>query len=125
MHGCVLIIIWADVEVGGKVADSVAARIEGLTIEGDIDTDSDGTQTSALPVDNVEVDMHKPLKHRKHHRRDRNKGFKSLVNRSFYWPLSTSIKDYLSPSVFDFDFDFGNPVLFIPIWYYHHSISIM
>ncbi|KAK2653343.1 hypothetical protein Ddye_013199 [Dipteronia dyeriana] len=69
-----------DVEVGGKVSDSVAATIEGLTIDGDIDTDSDGTQTGVLPVENVEVDMHKPRKHRKHHRRDRNKGFKNLVN---------------------------------------------
>ncbi|TXG70521.1 hypothetical protein EZV62_005456 [Acer yangbiense] len=49
----------ADVEVGGKVADSVAARIEGLTIEGDIDT-TVTVLTSALHVENVEVDMHKP-----------------------------------------------------------------
>lgn len=28
--------------------ESIAARIEGLTIEGDIDNDSDGTQTGFL-----------------------------------------------------------------------------
>ncbi|OMO94803.1 Small GTPase superfamily [Corchorus capsularis] len=42
------LILWffsnPDVEVGTKV-DSVAAKIEGLTIDGDIDNDSDGTQT--------------------------------------------------------------------------------
>ncbi|KAJ9164007.1 hypothetical protein P3X46_023625 [Hevea brasiliensis] len=44
-----------DVEVGIKT-DSIAARIEGLTIEGDIDTDSDGTQTGFLPIDSVDLD---------------------------------------------------------------------
>lgn len=38
-------------EVGIKAADSVAAKIDGLTTEGDIDTDSDGTQTSVLPME--------------------------------------------------------------------------
>lgn len=37
--------------MGIKAADSVAAKIDGLTIEGDIDTDSDGTQTSVLPME--------------------------------------------------------------------------
>ncbi|CAH2073679.1 unnamed protein product [Thlaspi arvense] len=36
-----------DVDVGVK-GESIAARIEGLTIEGDIDSDSDGTQTGFL-----------------------------------------------------------------------------
>lgn len=36
-----------DVDVGVK-GESIAARIEGLTIEGDIDNDSDGTQTRFL-----------------------------------------------------------------------------
>ncbi|KAH9678713.1 transmembrane protein [Citrus sinensis] len=40
-----------NVEVGIKAADSVAAKIDGLTTEGDIDTDSDGTQTSVLPME--------------------------------------------------------------------------
>ncbi|KAJ9140036.1 hypothetical protein P3X46_030723 [Hevea brasiliensis] len=44
-----------DVEVGNKT-DSITARIEGLTIEGDIDTDSDGTQTGFLPIDLVDQD---------------------------------------------------------------------
>ncbi|XVF49436.1 hypothetical protein PTKIN_Ptkin04bG0011800 [Pterospermum kingtungense] len=47
------LILWLfsnpDVEIGTK-KDSVAARIEGLTIEGDIDHDSDGTQTGFLPI---------------------------------------------------------------------------
>lgn len=34
-------------DVGAK-EESIAARIEGLTIEGDIDNDSDGTQTAFL-----------------------------------------------------------------------------
>lgn len=29
--------------------DPIAARIEGLTLEGEIENDSDGTQTGALP----------------------------------------------------------------------------
>lgn len=36
-----------DVDVGVK-GQSIAAKIEGLTIEGDIDNDSDGTQTGFL-----------------------------------------------------------------------------
>lgn len=39
-------IVYEDVEVGLK-----AAKIEGLTIEGHMDSDSDGTQTSVLPVE--------------------------------------------------------------------------
>ncbi|XP_057972833.1 uncharacterized protein LOC131160984 [Malania oleifera] len=38
-----------DVNIGIK-SDSIAARIEGLTIEGSIDTDTDGTQTGFLPA---------------------------------------------------------------------------
>ncbi|OWM79426.1 uncharacterized protein LOC116205717 [Punica granatum] len=38
-----------DIDVGGK-GDSIAARIEGMTIEGDVDsTDIDGTQAGLLP----------------------------------------------------------------------------
>ncbi|CAA0411340.1 unnamed protein product [Arabidopsis thaliana] len=36
-----------DVDVGMR-EESIAAKIEGLTIEGDIDNDSDGTQTGFL-----------------------------------------------------------------------------
>ncbi|KAH7557326.1 hypothetical protein ACOSP7_026992 [Xanthoceras sorbifolium] len=66
-----------DIEMGVTVADSVAARIEGLTIEGDMDTDSDGTQTSILPLETVEVDNPKQPKH---HRKDHNYGLKRLVS---------------------------------------------
>ncbi|KAJ0100490.1 uncharacterized protein LOC116131709 [Pistacia vera] len=49
------------VNVGVNKADAVAARIEGLTIEGDIDTDSvDGTQTSILPVELGDMDKPAP-----------------------------------------------------------------
>lgn len=47
---------FADVEVGIKT-DSVAERIEGLEIEGDVHTDSDGTQTGFLPIDTVDLDV--------------------------------------------------------------------
>ncbi|GMJ13999.1 hypothetical protein like AT5G07490 [Hibiscus trionum] len=50
------LILWffsnPDVEVGTKV-DTVAAKIHGLTIDGDIDNDSDGTQTGFLPIAEV------------------------------------------------------------------------
>ncbi|KAB2067984.1 hypothetical protein E1A91_A09G270100v1 [Gossypium mustelinum] len=50
------LILWffsnPDVEVGTKV-ETVAARIDGLTIDGDIDNDSDGTQTGFLPIAEV------------------------------------------------------------------------
>ncbi|XP_050225207.1 uncharacterized protein LOC126674751 [Mercurialis annua] len=52
-----------DVNVGNK-PESIASRIEGLTIEGDIDTDSDGTQTGFLPIDSVEIEASKHLKNR-------------------------------------------------------------
>uniref|UniRef100_A0A2C9VRV7 Uncharacterized protein n=1 Tax=Manihot esculenta TaxID=3983 RepID=A0A2C9VRV7_MANES len=45
-----------NVEVGIKT-DSVAERIEGLEIEGDVHTDSDGTQTGFLPIDTVDLDV--------------------------------------------------------------------
>lgn len=51
--------IYADVNVGINKADStVAAKIEGLTMEGDMDTDHsvDGTQTSILPVELGDMD---------------------------------------------------------------------
>ncbi|KDP22476.1 hypothetical protein JCGZ_26307 [Jatropha curcas] len=47
-----------DVEVGIK-SDSITARIEGLRIEGDIDTDSDGIQTGFLPIDLGDMDAPK------------------------------------------------------------------
>ncbi|EEF51623.1 conserved hypothetical protein [Ricinus communis] len=53
-----------DVNVGNK-PDSIASSIEGLTIEGDIDTDSDGTQTGFLPIDSG--DMEAPKQIRNHH----------------------------------------------------------
>ncbi|XP_022738660.1 uncharacterized protein LOC111291281 [Durio zibethinus] len=47
------LILWffsnPDVVVGTKT-ETAAGRIEGLTIDGDIDTDSDGTQTGFLPM---------------------------------------------------------------------------
>lgn len=39
---------FAEIDVGNNL---VAARIEGLTIEGEIDNDSDGTQTGIIPID--------------------------------------------------------------------------
>ncbi|KAI5601135.1 hypothetical protein POPTR_001G080500v4 [Populus trichocarpa] len=54
-----------DVNVGVRNMDSIAARIEGLTIEGDIDTDSDGTQTGFLPLDQGDSGMPKQTKHHK------------------------------------------------------------
>ncbi|CAH9060136.1 unnamed protein product [Cuscuta epithymum] len=41
-----------EVPIGG---DAVAARIEGMTIEGDVDS-SDGTQTGNLPLELNEID---------------------------------------------------------------------
>jgi hypothetical protein len=40
-------VCYADVDVGFK-ADM--ARIEGLTLDGEFDNDSDGTQTGVLPL---------------------------------------------------------------------------
>ncbi|ESQ40685.1 hypothetical protein EUTSA_v10015492mg [Eutrema salsugineum] len=60
-----------DVDVGVK-GESIAARIEGLTIEGDIDNDSDGTQTGFLGAATEVGRSDKPkLKHdvNKRHRR--------------------------------------------------------
>ncbi|XWS47716.1 hypothetical protein CRYUN_Cryun13aG0008100 [Craigia yunnanensis] len=63
------LILWffsnPDVEVISKV-DSAAARIEGLTINGDIDNDSDGTQTGFLPIADVgDIDTPKQPKAQK------------------------------------------------------------
>lgn len=41
--------------------ESIAARIEGLTIEGDIDNDSDGTQTGFLGASLELGDSDKPF----------------------------------------------------------------
>ncbi|CAN8298585.1 unnamed protein product [Cochlearia groenlandica] len=46
-----------NVDVGVK-GDSIAARIEGLTIEGDIDNDSDGTQTGFIGATTVVVTLY-------------------------------------------------------------------
>uniref|UniRef100_A0A7N0TJD7 Transmembrane protein n=1 Tax=Kalanchoe fedtschenkoi TaxID=63787 RepID=A0A7N0TJD7_KALFE len=58
------LILWLfsnpDVDVGLKV-DSITSNIEGLTIEGDIDSDSDGTQTGFLPVDVEEAHKTKTI----------------------------------------------------------------
>ncbi|EOY22759.1 hypothetical protein QUC31_007901 [Theobroma cacao] len=74
------LILWffsnADVEVVTK-ADSVAARIEGLTIDGDIDHDSDGTQAGFLPVgDSVDADTSKQPKDKKASRKLQNYNLK-------------------------------------------------
>lgn len=37
--------------------DPIAARIEGLTLEGEIENDSDGTQTGALPFVDLGLDL--------------------------------------------------------------------
>ena len=42
-----MFVCYADVDVGFK-ADM--ARIEGLTLDGEFDNDSDGTQTGVLPL---------------------------------------------------------------------------
>lgn len=34
----------------GVIGDPMGARIEGLSIEGEIENDSDGTQTGFLPI---------------------------------------------------------------------------
>ncbi|KAJ4846489.1 hypothetical protein Tsubulata_039975 [Turnera subulata] len=57
-----------DIVVGIK-GDTVAARIEGLTIEGDIDTDSDGTQTGFLPVEVEDLDIPKHAREEKYSRK--------------------------------------------------------
>ncbi|CAM8935101.1 unnamed protein product [Rhodiola kirilowii] len=58
------LILWLfshpDVDMGMKL-DPIATKIEGLTIEGDIDSDSDGTQTGFLPVNVEETDTTKQL----------------------------------------------------------------
>lgn len=59
--------LWADVDVGAGKKDSIAARIEGMTIEGDVDsTDIDGTQAGLLPF--LELgDVDSPKRTEKHH----------------------------------------------------------
>ncbi|CAB4271173.1 unnamed protein product [Prunus armeniaca] len=37
--------------------DPIAARIEGLTLEGEIENDSDGTQTGGLPILDLGLDL--------------------------------------------------------------------
>ncbi|CAN8251978.1 unnamed protein product [Cochlearia groenlandica] len=68
-----------NVDVGMR-EKSIAARIEGLTIEGDIDNDSDGTQTGFLGAtlelgDNID---------KTHHHVDRNIGVSRKFIKGFY-----------------------------------------
>lgn len=46
--------MYADIEVPMS-GDAIAARIEGLTIDGDVD--SDGTQTGNLPLELGDLDL--------------------------------------------------------------------
>ncbi|XWS60147.1 hypothetical protein CRYUN_Cryun07bG0009600 [Craigia yunnanensis] len=67
------LILWffsnPDVEVETKV-DPAAARIEGLSIDADVDNDSDGTQTGFLPIADVgDIDTPKQLKAQKSSRK--------------------------------------------------------
>ncbi|KAL5569757.1 hypothetical protein UlMin_026332 [Ulmus minor] len=39
-----------ETEVLGRKMDSIAARIEGLSLDGEIDNDSDGTQIGVIPI---------------------------------------------------------------------------
>ncbi|XWS36993.1 hypothetical protein CRYUN_Cryun19dG0005100 [Craigia yunnanensis] len=77
------LILWffsnPDVEVGTKV-DTAAARIEGLTIDGDIDNDSDGTQTGFLPIADVkDIDTTKQPKAKKPSRKLQSYYFNSQM----------------------------------------------
>ena len=69
---------FVDVDVGMR-EESIAARIEGLTIEGDIDNDSDGTQTGFLGA-TLELggDSDKP------HHVDRNRRASRKLIKGFY-----------------------------------------
>ena len=59
-------------EVGTKL-DTAATRIEGLTIDGDIDNDSDGTQTGFLPIADVkDIDTTKQPRAKKPSRKLQN-----------------------------------------------------
>ncbi|XVE63838.1 hypothetical protein DITRI_Ditri07aG0053100 [Diplodiscus trichospermus] len=85
------LILWffsnPDVEVGTKV-DTVAARIEGLTIDGDIDNDSDGTQTGFLPIADVgELDTNKQRKGKKPSRKLQNFHLNSEMIDSFLFSM--------------------------------------
>ncbi|KAJ7974851.1 putative Transmembrane protein, partial [Quillaja saponaria] len=54
-----------EVEVGLK-GDSIATRIEGLTLEGEFDNDSDGTQIGVLPnMDAGDIDASRELDYNK------------------------------------------------------------
>ncbi|XP_010523245.1 PREDICTED: uncharacterized protein LOC104801625 [Tarenaya hassleriana] len=68
-----------DVDVGLK-GESIAARIEGLTIEGDIDNDSDGTQTGFLGAAEVgDSDKMKHLMKRHDHKGRSRRNSRKLV----------------------------------------------
>ncbi|XP_004309019.1 PREDICTED: uncharacterized protein LOC101300771 [Fragaria vesca subsp. vesca] len=55
-------------EVGMRMKDPIAAKsIEGLTLEGEIENDSDGTQTGVLPVVDLGLDVD-PTKQTKYKR---------------------------------------------------------
>lgn len=47
-----------DADIDVRMKDPIAARnIEGLTLEGEIENDSDGTQTGALPIVDLGLDI--------------------------------------------------------------------
>lgn len=68
---------FVDVDVGMR-EESIAARIEGLTIEGDIDNDSDGTQTGFLGATLELGDTDKP------HDVNRNRRASRKLIKGFY-----------------------------------------
>ncbi len=85
---------YAEVDVGIK--DSIAARIEGLTLDGELYNDSDGTQTGGLPLlDSEDDDSPKHSKITKIQRnwpKDWNDGF------HFLWEMTPLYAYVLSPS---------------------------
>ncbi|MED6114806.1 hypothetical protein PIB30_083945 [Stylosanthes scabra] len=44
--------IFSNPDVGMNLGDAIGRRIEGMSIEGEIENDSDGTQTGFLPIVN-------------------------------------------------------------------------
>ena len=57
----------ADIDVRMKQDPIAAKSIEGLTLEGEIENDSDGTQTGALPIVDLGLDAD-PTKQTKYKR---------------------------------------------------------
>lgn len=50
----------------GIKGESIAVRIEGLSIEGEIDNDSDGTQTGNIPTVDLKQHLDSPRITRRH-----------------------------------------------------------